>query len=95
MSNIFSSLKKLYAAPWNVKETRKMNAEEISAVASATVVSGQYGNSVCFVMKNGGMGYIQCTNDSVSPVGTVLDVNNIDLVTLCKQGEADIVRVKC
>ena len=95
MSNIFGSLKTIYGAPWSVKEERAMNAEEKDAVVSATVVASQYGNSVCFVMKAGGVGYIPCTNDSTAAVGTVLDLNNIKVLTLCKQGENDITRVKC
>ena len=93
MSNIFNGAK-LYAQPWNVKETRPMSDEEKSAVASATVVSGQYGNSVCFVMKNGGMGYIPLTNDSVVEVGKSLDITTLQVVTLTKQGENDITRIK-
>ena len=95
MSNIFSSLKTIYGQKWSVKSIRKMNDEEKESVVSATVVSSQYGNSVCFVLKTGGVGYIPMSSDASAKVGQVIDIQDIELLTLSRQGEADIVRVRC
>jgi len=95
MSNIFGSLKTIYGQPWTVKSVRKFNDEEKATVLSASVVSSQYGNSVCFVMKAGGVGYIPCSNDSSLPVGSPVDLDKAEIVTLGRQGEADIERIKC
>ena len=90
--NIFSSLR-VYAGKWSLKETRSFTADEISAVESATVVDSQYGNSVCFHMSSGGMTFIPLSNDSSLGVGETVDLNKAKLLTLSKEGEADIFRV--
>ena len=91
--NIFSSLQ-VYAGKWNLKSSRAFSAEEISAVKSAVVVSSQYGNSVCFHMVSGGQTFIPLSNDSSLGVGEAVDLTTAQLLTLEKQGEADIMRVK-
>ena len=92
--NIFSSLR-VYAGKWNVKETKKFSAEEIALVDRAEVVDSQYGQSVCFFMKSGGMTYIPLDQDSSKATGDTVDLSKAELVTLSKQGEADIYRVRC
>lgn len=91
--NIFSSLR-MYAGKWNLKSSRAFNPEEIAAVASATVVPSQYGNSVCFLMKGGGQTYIPLSQNSSKGVGDTIDLSQAKLLTLEKQGEADILRVE-
>lgn len=91
--NIFSKLQ-VYAGKWNLKATRAFNAEEIAAVSKAEVVPSQFGNSVCFFMKAGGQSYIPLSNDSSLSVGDIIDLTNAQLLTLEKDGESDIVRVK-
>lgn len=91
--NIFDSLA-IYAQPWNQTAERNFSAEEINAVASAKVVSSQYGNSVCFIMKSGGQTYIPLSRDSQAGLGDTIDLSKATLVTLSRQGEADITRVK-
>lgn len=91
--NIFNSLQ-VYAGKWNVSSSRAFTQEEISAVAEATVVPSQYGNSVCFMMVSGGKTFIPLSNDSTKSVGDTIDVASAQLLTLSKQGEADILRVK-
>lgn len=91
--NIFSNLQ-VYAGKWNFKSSRKFGAEEIAQVEKAEVVASQYGNSVCFFMKNGGQTYIPMSNDSSKKVGEMVDLASAELITLEKSGEADIVRVK-
>jgi len=92
--NIFSSLR-VYAGKWNVKETKKFSEEEIALVDRAEVVDSQYGQSVCFFMKSGGMTYIPLDQNSSKATGDTVDLSQASIVTLSKQGEADIYRVSC
>lgn len=91
--NIFSKLQ-VYAGKWNVKSSRKFEAEEVAAVSKAEVVASQFGNSVCFFLKGGGQSYIPLSNDSNLTVGDTVNLNSAELLTLEKDGESDIVRVK-
>lgn len=91
--NIFAGLR-TYAGKWAEKSRRAFSVEEISAVRSAEVVPSQYGNSVCFFMKSGGQTYIPLANTSSVGVGESIDLSKASLVTLGKDGEADIVRVE-
>lgn len=92
--NIFSALR-VYAGKWNVKESRSFTSDEIAAVQSATVVDSQYGQSVCFLMVSGGQTYIPLDQNSSKATGDTIDLSKAELLTLSKQGEADIYRVKC
>ena len=92
--NIFSALR-VYAGKWSVKDSRSFTSDEISAVEKATVVDSQYGQSVCFLMVGGGMTYIPLDQNSSKATGDEVDLTKAELVTLSKQGEADIYRVRC
>jgi hypothetical protein len=92
--NIFSALK-VYAGKWSEKAKRAFTSDEISAVEKAIVVDSQYGQSVCFLMVGGGMTYIPLDQNSSKATGEEVDLNKAELVTLSKQGEADIYRVRC
>jgi len=92
--NIFSALK-VYAGKWQVKDTKKFSQKEIDLVDRAEVVDSQYGQSVCFFMKAGGMTYIPLDQNSSKATGDTVDLSQASLVTLSKQGEADIYRVSC
>lgn len=91
--NIFASLK-VYAGKWTEKEVRDFSAEEISAVTTAVVVPSQYGNSVQFIREEGGLSFIPLDQNANVGVGEVIDLTKAKLVTLEKQGEADIYRVR-
>ena len=91
--NIFSSLR-VYGGKWAVKASRAFNQEELAAISSATVIPSNYGNSVCFMMVNGGQSFLPLSNDSTLGVGEKVDLNKAELLTLSKEGEADIYRVK-
>ena len=91
--NIFSSLR-LYAGKWAVTASRVFNQEELAAINSATVVPSQYGNSVCFMMVSGGKTFIALDQSSTLGVGETVDLSKAELLTLAKEGEADIYRVK-
>ena len=90
--NIFNNLR-VYAGKWSVKETRDFTADEVSQVSQAVVVPSQYGNSVQFFMKSGGLTYIPLDQNSDCAVGEVIDLTKAKLTTLGKSGEADIYRV--
>ena len=91
--NIFSKLKQ-YAGKWQLSNSRNFSPEEIEAVERTEVVSSQYGNSVCFFMKEGGMAFIPLSKESSLGVGESIDMHNAKLLTLSKQGEDDILRVE-
>jgi hypothetical protein len=93
MVNVFSSLKK-YAGKWNLKSSRAFSPEEVAAVAAATVVVSQYGNSVCFTMVSGEQTYIPLSQNSAKVVGDSIDLTSAKLLTLEKPGELDIFRVE-
>ena len=93
MASIFSSLKQ-YAGQWRVKSVSNFTAEEQSVVANAEVVPSDYGMSVCFHMIGGGMTFIPLDRDSEGSEGQVVDLATAKLLTLTKQGERDILRVR-
>lgn len=90
--NLFAG-RKVYAGKWSVKETRSFNDEELGMVIKAQVVPSDYGKSVCFMMVGGYQQYIPLSNDSTAKTGEILDLTKCQVVTLEKQGEADIVRI--
>lgn len=92
--SIFESLR-LYAGKWSVKSSRAFTEDEIKAVDEAVVVASEYGNSVCFHMASGGMTFIPLSNASTKGIGESIDLHNAKVLTLEKQGEADIIRVEC
>ena len=91
--NIFSKLF-VYAGKWIQKESRAFTPEEVNLISRATVVESQFGNSVCFFMKAGGQTFIPLSNDSTLVVGDNVDITKAQLLTLGKDGEDDIFRVK-
>lgn len=91
--NIFSALR-VYAGKWNEKKVESFKAEEIALVDKAEVVESQYGLSVCFFMKAGGQSYIPLDQNSSAAIGDTIDLTKAQVVTLCKQGENDIYRVR-
>jgi len=90
--NIFKGLQ-VYGGSWNVKDSRAFDAEEIEAVKSATIVSSEFGKSVCFLMKSGGQTYIPLSNQSSLEVGDSVDLTKAKVLTLQRDGNADINRI--
>ena len=90
--NIFAGLQ-VYAGKWNVVDTRSFNDEEKAMISSAEVVLSEYGNSVCFHMVSGGQTYIPLSNQSSLAVGDSVDLNKAKLLTLHRDGSADITRI--
>ena len=80
---------------WSLKSERYFTQEEIDEVSHAIVVPSQYGNLVEFTMKLGGRcTYIPLDKGSNITVGEIVDMKQAILLTLEKEGESDIVRVK-
>lgn len=92
--NIFSAIKIYDKTAWQVKEVRNFNADEIAAVQSNYVKTSDYGMSVCFCMIGGQKAYIPVGRDSHVEEGQSINLHTAKLVTLCKEGEADIFRVE-
>lgn len=90
--NIFNAIK-VYQGKWQVKNTRNFTQEEIDAVQSASVVDSQYGLSVCFILRSGGQSYIPLDQSSTKSVGDSVDLSKAQLITLSREGDADIMRV--
>lgn len=91
--NIFASLK-IYAGKWNEVDARFFDKEEVDAINKAEVVESDYGLSVCFFMVSGGRTYIPLDKNSSLGVGSTVDLTKAQLVTLHKDGENDIYRVR-
>lgn len=91
--NIFSALK-VYEVKWQVSNKRAFSDEEVNAVDTAKVVSSKYGLSVCFMMKGGGMTYIPLDQNSSLSEGDVINLKSAELITLHRDGDDDIYRVK-
>ena len=86
--------KKRYGGRWAVKSVRNFTEAEQNEIAKATVVSSEYGNSCCFFMKNGDLIFQPMSNDSTLTVGQDVDITKAEIVTLCKEGENDIERIR-
>ena len=91
--NIFRKVK-MYATKWQQTGSRPFTQEEIDVVERTEVVASQYGNSVCFFMKEGGMTFIPLSKESTLGIGESVDMSTAKLLTLSKQGEDDILRVE-
>ena len=91
--NLFSNLK-VYGGKWSEKSARKFTQEELALVDKAQVVDSQYGSSCCFFMKNGTTMYVPMSQDAKSGVGDMVDLSSAEIVTLEKQGEKDIQRIR-
>lgn len=91
--NLFSNLK-VYGGKWSIKSSRKFSADELALVEKAMVVDSQYGSSCCFFMKNGTTMYVPMSQDAKSEVGDIVDLSTAEIVTLEKQGEKDIQRIR-
>jgi hypothetical protein len=91
--SIFSGLQS-YAGKWQVKSVSDFNAEDKALVSRASVVNSQYGLSVCFMMKAGNMHFIPVDQNCNASAGDEVNLDTARVVTLEKQGEADIQRIR-
>lgn len=91
---ILNSLR-LYRGKWEESGRSAFAAEDINEVASATVVASDFGHSVCFMLKSGGMKFMPVSNTSKpTQVGDTVNLENATVVTLSREGDADIQRIE-
>lgn len=81
-----------YAGSWSEAGREKLSKAEVTQVASATVVEGQYGLSMCFVMKAGGKKFMPLSRDSQLEEGDSVDIKSVEIITLERDGDEDIYR---
>ena len=81
-----------YAGSWSEAGREKLSKAEVAQVESATVAEGQYGLSMCFVMKTGGKKFMPLSRDSQLEEGDSVDVKSVEIVTLERDGDEDIYR---
>lgn len=81
-----------YAGSWSEAGREKLSKTEVAQVESATVVEGQYGLSMCFVMKAGGKKFMPLSRDSQLEEGDSVDVKSVEIITLERDGDEDIYR---
>lgn len=81
-----------YAGSWSEAGREKLSKAEVAQVESAKVVEGQYGLSMCFLMKAGGKKFMPLSRDSQLEEGDSVDIKSIDIITLEKDGDDDIYR---
>ena len=81
-----------YAGSWREAGREKLSKAEVAQVESAEVVEGQYGLSMCFLMKAGGKKFMPLSRDSQLEEGDSVDIKSIDIITLEKDGDDDIYR---
>ena len=88
------AISKVYGS-WAVTGSQPLSKEDKEAISSATVVDSQFGKSVMFTLKAGGSIYQPLSNRREDEVtaGQVLNLDDLKLITLSKQGEADIYRI--
>ena len=81
------------SSEWIITMSRPFTEEEIMAVSSNRVVKSQYGLSVEFTMKKGGVIYIPMYGSHEDLVGVEIDLHLAEIFTLSKEGEKNIYRI--
>ena len=82
-----------YNPLWTVSDSRNFNDNDKALIASARVVSSDYGLSVCFLMRNGHNTFVPLSKMSTLKAGDTVDINTAKILTLSKEGEEDIYRI--
>lgn len=81
------------AEMWRISNSRHLTNEEISAISSNRVVKSQYGFSVEFSMKKGGVVYLPLLNKNKLSENAEINLHDAKILTLSKEGEKDIYRI--
>lgn len=79
---------------WKITNSRSFTQEEISEVTDTRVVKSQYGLSVEFSMKKGGVSYIPIAGKDIISIGAKVNLHTAKILTLSKDGEKDIYRIE-
>ena len=93
--NILNSLK-VYAAKWAPSQSGPFSQEDIDKVIDpqhVAVVSSQYGNSACFMLKSGGQSYVPMSIHATVTAGETFDMTKATVLQL-KRGEEIIYRIE-
>lgn len=91
--SIFSELKSYAVGQWEVTKEERLSAKEIKSITEGTVVESKYGLSAKLLLAAGGCKFIPLSRDSDLAEGDDIEPSAIVLITLSKEGEADIVRL--
>lgn len=94
MNNTSMFTGKSYAGNWQVKSVEAIPEIDKQAIESAHIVNSQYGLSVCFMMKAGNRYYKALDTLSNAKEGDVVNLETAKLVTLSRQGDADIQKIR-
>lgn len=81
-----------YAGSWSEAGREKLSKAEVAQVESVEVVEGQYGLSMCFLMKAGGKKFIPLSRDSHLEEGDSVNIKSVEIITLGRDGDDDIYR---
>lgn len=87
MANIFAKLGKTYGGNWEVTDSERFSENDAKEFKSATVVDSDFGLSVLFMMRNGTQHYVPLSQNSKLTVGEAVEVTNLQVLTLKKQGD--------
>ena len=93
MAESFFAGKKSYGEGWSVKSEVAFSKEDAALVKSAEVVQSDYGLSVCFHMHKGNCFFTPVSNTVTTAVGEVVDLSKAKIITLQREGSADIERI--
>lgn len=85
---------RIYASSWEVTSTDKLSASDIKSIEKAEVTSGTHGLSACFFLKAGGRRYMPLSRDVEAEEGDIIDLHDVKVLTLSKDGEDDIMRLE-
>ena len=92
MASFLDSLR-TYAGKWSVKSSDKLSAEESAQIRSITIQESDYGLSACLLMNSGTRKYVPVSRDSDLAEGDTVVKESVSIITLEKDGEADIFRL--
>ena len=91
--NIFASLR--WDPIWKETAKRHLKQSEIALIKSAKVVESCFGHSVAFTLKDGEMRYVPCSRTcSFCKVGKRVNLRKLWIVTLSREGDPDIYRIR-
>ena len=76
-----------YAGSWSEASRDKLSKTEQASIESIEVVEGQYGLSMCFLMKAGGKKFMPLSRDSQLEEGDSVDLKSVEISTLERDGE--------
>lgn len=92
--SIFDAIRIYLPKKWQEKSVRDFSAEEIDAISSYEITEGDYGPALCMLLVSGGKGFIPLEKDCKLCPGDSIDLKSAKIVTLEKEGEKDIYRIR-